>query len=43
VSADKPVGYFSSVRTVSFDVPQGARPGEFEVFVGFDQGAPGAG
>lgn len=43
VSAEKPVGYFSAVRTVSFDVPVGSRPGEFEVFVGFDQTTPGAG
>ncbi|MGE0768995.1 MAG: hypothetical protein AB7L90_21340 [Hyphomicrobiaceae bacterium] len=43
VSAEKPVGYFSSVHTVSFDVPVGSRPGEFEVFVGFDQKTPGAG
>jgi hypothetical protein len=43
VTADKPVGYFSAVRTVSFDVPVGSRPGEFEVFVGFDQTTPGAG
>ncbi len=43
VSLDKPIGYFSAVRTVSFDVPVGARPGEFEIFVGFDQQAPGAG
>ena len=43
VGADKPIGYFSAVRTVSFDVPVGARAGEFEVFVGFDQATPGAG
>jgi hypothetical protein len=43
VSAEKPVGYFSAVRTVSFDVPVGSRAGEFEVFVGFDQTTPGAG
>ena len=43
VSLDKPIGYFSAVRTISFDVPAGARAGEFEVFVGFDQSAPGAG
>ncbi|MEZ5849707.1 MAG: hypothetical protein R3D68_03530 [Hyphomicrobiaceae bacterium] len=43
VNADKPIGYFSSVKTLSFDVPEGARPGEFEIFVGFDQKAPGAG
>jgi len=43
ITADKPIGYFSMVRTVSFAIPEGARPGEFEVFVGFDRNAPGAG
>ncbi len=43
VSLDKPIGYFSTVRTVSFKVPEGARPGEFEVFVGFDRNIPNAG
>lgn len=43
VTSEKPVGYFSAVRTVSFDVPVGSRAGEFEVFVGFDQSTPGAG
>ena len=40
VALDKPIGYFSTVRTVTFDIPEGARPGEFEVFVGFDRNAP---
>jgi hypothetical protein len=31
------------VRSVTFDIPEGTRPGEFEVFVGFDQNAKGAG
>jgi hypothetical protein len=43
VALDKPIGYFSTVRTISFGVPEGARPGEFEVFVGFDRNAPNAG
>lgn len=43
VSIDKPIGYFSAVRTVTFQVPEGARAGEFEVFVGFDPKTPGAG
>jgi len=43
VAVDNPIGYFSAVRSVPFDVPEGSRPGEFEVFVGFDQGAQGAG
>ncbi len=43
VSTDKPIGYFSAVRTVSFPIAEGARSGEYDVFVGFDQKAPGAG
>ena len=43
VAVDKPIGYFSMVRTVTFTIPEGTRPGEFEVFVGFDRNAPGAG
>jgi hypothetical protein len=43
VGVDKPIGYFSTVRTISFRVPEGARPGEFEVFVGFDRNTPNAG
>lgn len=43
VAVDNPIGYFSAVRSVTFDVPEGARPGEFELFVGFDQNAQGAG
>jgi hypothetical protein len=43
VSVDKPIGYFSAVRTITFDVPVGSRPGEFEIQVGFDRNAPGAG
>ena len=43
VAVDNPIGYFSAVRTVTFDIPEGTRPGEFELFVGFDQGAQGAG
>lgn len=43
VAVDNPIAYFSTVRTVTFDIPEGTRPGEFEVFVGFDQNAQGAG
>lgn len=43
VALDKPIGYFSAVRAVTFAIPEGARPGDFEVFVGFDRAAPGAG
>lgn len=43
VGLDKPIGYFSAVRTVSFDIPEGSRAGEFELVVGFDGKAAGAG
>jgi hypothetical protein len=43
VSVDKPIGYFSTVKTITFDVPVGSRPGEFEIQVGFDRNVPGAG
>lgn len=43
VAVDKPVGYFSSVRTLTFAIPEGTRPGEFELIVSFDSTAPGAG
>lgn len=43
VGADKPIGYFSAVQSVTFDVPEGTRPGEFEVMIGFDSKAAGAG
>lgn len=43
VALESPIGYFSAVRTVTFPIPEGTRPGEFEVFVGFDRTAPGAG
>jgi hypothetical protein len=43
VALDKPIGYFSTVREVSFQVPEGSRAGEFEIFVGFDRSIPNSG
>lgn len=43
VAVENPIGYFSAVRTVTFDVPEGSRPGEYEVFVGFERNTPNAG
>jgi hypothetical protein len=43
VGLDKPISYFSAVRTVTFPIPEGSRPGEFELVVGFDSKAPGSG
>lgn len=39
VSVEKPISYFSQVRTVTFAIPEGSRPGEHEVLVGFDNAA----
>ena len=43
IALERPIGYFSMVRTVTIPMPEGSRPAEFEVFVGFDRAAPGAG
>ena len=43
VALDNPIGYFSIVRSVTFQIPEGSRPGEYEVYVGFDRSVPGAG
>jgi hypothetical protein len=43
VGLDKPIAYFSAVHTVTFPIPEGSRPGEFELVVGFDSKAAGSG
>jgi hypothetical protein len=43
VAVEKPIGYFSAVRTVTFPIAEGSRPGEYEVFVGFDRKVENAG
>jgi hypothetical protein len=43
VAVENPIGYFSAVQSVTFDVPEGARAGEFEVYVGFERNVPNAG
>jgi hypothetical protein len=43
VAVDKPIGYFSAVKAITIPVPEGSRPGEFEIFIGFDRAVPGAG
>lgn len=43
VALDNPIGYFSVVRSVTFPIPEGSRPAEFEVYVSFDRTVPGAG
>jgi hypothetical protein len=41
IPPDSPIGYFSTVRTITFKVPEGARPADYKLFVGFDKNAPG--
>jgi hypothetical protein len=43
IALDNPIGYFSVVRSVTFKIPEGSRPGEYEVYVSFDRTIPGAG
>ena len=43
VSLDNPIGYFSSVHTVTFEVKEGTRPVDYELFVGFERNVKGAG
>lgn len=43
VAVENPIGYFSAVQQLTFEVPEGARPGEFEIFVGFERSVPNAG
>lgn len=43
VGLDKPISYFSAVRTVTFPIAEGARPGEYELIIGFDSRAPSSG
>lgn len=43
IAVDKPIGYFSAVKAITLPIPEGSRPGEFEILVGFDRAVPGAG
>lgn len=43
IAIDKPIGYFSAVKAITIPIPEGSRPGEFEILVGFDRAVPGAG
>jgi len=42
ITPDKPIGYFSSVRTITFDVPEGARMADYKLYVAFDKATGGA-
>lgn len=43
VAVENPIGYFSAVRIITFDVPEGSRPGEYQVNVSFDRTTPNSG
>ncbi len=40
---DNPVGYFSTVREISFTLAPGVPPGDYKLFIAFDRSASGAG
>ena len=41
IAPDKPIGYFSSVRTITFDIPEGTRTADFKLYVAFDKAQGG--
>lgn len=43
LAIENPIGFFSTVQTVTINIPEGSRPGEFEINLGFDRTVPGAG
>ncbi len=43
IAADNPVGYFSTVRDIPINLPPGAQPGDYRLFIAFDRTAAGAG
>ncbi len=43
LAVENPIGFFSTVQTVTINIPEGSRPGEFEINLGFDRTVPGAG
>lgn len=40
ITTEKPIGYFSAVRTVTFPIPEGARPADYKLFVAFEKAPP---
>ena len=41
MSLEKPIGYFSIVRIIAFNIVEGARPGEYQISLAFDRKTPG--
>ena len=42
IAPDRPIGYFSSVRTITFDIPEGTRTADYKLYVAFDKVPGGA-
>jgi hypothetical protein len=43
LTIESPIGAFRAVKALSFQIPVGSRPGEYEIQIGFQQNLPGAG
>ena len=43
ITAENPIGFFSTVREISIPLPAGATPSDYQLLVAFDRSAPGAG
>ncbi len=42
ITLERPIGYFSTVNIVAFDVAEGTRPGDYTLVVGFPRANPAA-
>lgn len=40
ISAEKPIGYFSAVKTLTIPVPEGSRAADLKIYVAFDKVSP---
>ncbi|MGE0701158.1 MAG: hypothetical protein AB7O57_18835 [Hyphomicrobiaceae bacterium] len=43
LTIENPIGGFKSIKTLTFQIPVGSRPGEYEIQLGFQSNIPGAG
>lgn len=43
MSSDQPIGYFSYVRRISFNMPPGLRPADYKLYIALDNSVPDAG
>lgn len=43
ITADNPIGFFSTVKQITIPLPPGTPPSDYQLFVAFDRNVPGAG